>query len=443
MDDGRTISELVEALQQQRAANGSAEARDDAPPAFPDIRAWRAADRFQGEPRPRRWLIDRVFPLGRVSLLAAAGGVGKSFLMLQLARAVAGRGNREALLSGEYYFGGSLECGGPAVLVTAEDDGAEVHARLRALGDIPNDLYVLPLPDAGGAVPLFAPDRGSRAPVATPAWQALCDQFRQIEGLRLVALDPLQPLCALDLNMPENAQFVCSALAALAAEAGAAVVVAHHFRKTEVADAASAREAIRGTGGLVDGVRSVVALWPADDKKARETLRVLGESAADVRNRVVMGATVKSNGQASWGVTTFVRDSDTGLLVDVSQTLAQRGPSPERLKAMLVAAIATAAAKGKPYTRTGLNGIYAQRATLPEPLRTFQRARLEAMTAELLEAGRVVQAAVKAGGTSRKWLDTPAGPVAAGTAVLAKGHLARDDGEAPEDFIKSPREPQP
>lgn len=78
-------------------------------------------------------------------------------------------------------------------------------------------------------------------------------------GLILVVLDPLQPLCALDLNVPENAQFVCSRLAALAASTGASVIVSHHFAKREASTPEQAREAIRGTGGLVDGVRSVYA----------------------------------------------------------------------------------------------------------------------------------------------------------------------------------------
>lgn len=45
-------------------------------------------------------------------------------------------------------------------------------------------------------------------------------------------------------------------MAALAASTGAAVIVSHHFAKREASTPEQTREAIRGTGGLVDGVRA-------------------------------------------------------------------------------------------------------------------------------------------------------------------------------------------
>ena len=224
-----------------------------------DITRWRAADRFVGEPQVRRWLVDGVFPQAQAALIAAAGGVGKSFLLLALAREVAAFDGIWA--NAPTLFGGALAGHGVAIYVTAEDDAIEVHNRLNALGPIPDRLYVLPLPDAGGAVPLFAPDPSTRGPATTTAWTDLERQLKAMPGLRMVVLDPLQPLCALDLNVPENAQFVCSRLAALAAATSASVIVSHHFAKREASTPEQTREAIRGTGGLVDGVRSVYALW--------------------------------------------------------------------------------------------------------------------------------------------------------------------------------------
>ena len=53
------------------------------------ISQWRALDRFTGHPQARRWLVEGVFPQAQAALVAAAGGVGKSFLLLALAREVA------------------------------------------------------------------------------------------------------------------------------------------------------------------------------------------------------------------------------------------------------------------------------------------------------------------------------------------------------------------
>lgn len=156
----------------------------------------------------------------------------------------------------------------------------------------------------------------TRGPGTTAAWLELERQLRAMADLRLVVLDPLQPLCALDLNVPENAQFVCSRLAALAARTGAAVIVSHHFAKREATTPEQAREAIPGTGGLVDGVRSVYALWQPKEEQARTLCKTLGEPFE--RGRVVLGGVVKANEQADLHVTTFLRDA-RGLLVDRSQ----------------------------------------------------------------------------------------------------------------------------
>lgn len=388
-----------------------------------DITQWRARKRFIGEPQPRRWLVEGVFPLAQAALVAAAGGVGKSFLLLALAREVAAFDGVWA--NGPTLFGGALADQGLAVYITAEDDAIEVHNRLNVLGPIPDRLYVLPLPDAGGAVPLFAPDPATRGPSTTPAWLALEQQLTALPGLRLIILDPLQPLCALDLNVPENAQFVCSRLAALAASTDASVIVSHHFAKREASTPEQAREAIRGTGGLVDGVRSVYALWNPKEDQAKGICKALGEPFE--RGRVVMGGVVKANGRANLRVTTFLRDS-RGLLTDRSDALIRVRQTDVDLLPDLKAAIARAAAEGKPYTKTGGNGVYERRHELPEPFHAIGKHRLADWVGTLLDRSELVMAMAE-GSKLVKWLDVPDGPVARGEAVFITGHLGRSTPE--------------
>ncbi|QXP85824.1 helicase RepA family protein [Methylococcus sp. Mc7] len=284
---------------------------------------------------------------------------------------------------------------------------------------------MLPLPDAGGAVPPFAPDPATPGPSTTPAWLALEQQLSTLAGLRLIILDPLQPLCALDLNVPENAQFVCSRLAALAASTGASVIVSHHFAKREASTPEQAREAIRGTGGLVDGVRSVYALWNPKEDQAKAICKALGEPFD--RGRIAMGGVVKANGHANLRVTTFLRDR-RGLLVDRSEALVRANRTNVDLLPELKAAIARAAAEGKPYTKTGGNGVYERRHELPEPFHTIGKHRLADWVGTLLDRGELVMA-MAAGSKLVKWLDVPDGPVARGEAVFVTGHLGRSTPE--------------
>ena len=325
-------------------------------------------------------------------------------------------------------FGGALAGHGVAIYVTAEDDAIEVHNRLNVLGPIPDRLYVLPLPDAGGAVPLFAPDPSTRGPATTTAWTDLERQLKAMPGLGLVVLDPLQPLCALDLNVPENAQFVCSRLAALAASTSASVIVSHHFAKREASTPEQAREAIRGTGGLVDGVRSVYALWNPKEEQAKAICKTLGEPFE--RGRVVMGGVVKANGRANLRVTTFLRDA-RGLLVDRSQDVARAGKSDVDLLPALKAAIARAAAEGQPYTKTGGNGVYERRHELPEAFHAIGKHRLADWGGTLLDREELVMAMAQ-GSKLVKWLDVPGGPVASGQAVFVIGHLGRSSPGRPD-----------
>ena len=86
---------------------------------------------------------------------------------------------------------------------------------------------------------------------------------------------------------PENAQFVCSRLAALAAGTGASGTVSYHFAPCEASMPEQARKAIRGTGGLVDGVRTVYALWHTKQEQAKAICKARSEPFE--RGRVVMG----------------------------------------------------------------------------------------------------------------------------------------------------------
>ena len=411
---------VAEGLDVSALLRSSAPVADDLQPLEAiQISRWRALDRFTGHPQARRWLVEGVFPQAQAALVSAAGGVGKSFLLLALAREVAAfDGTKD---HAPMVFGSALAGHGVAIYITAEDDAIEVHNRLNALGPIPDRLYVLPLPDAGGAQPLFAPDPATRGPATTAAWLELERQLRAMAGLRLVVLDPLQPLCALDLNVPENAQFVCSRLAALAARTGAAVIVSHHFAKREATTPEQAREAIRGTGGLVDGVRSVYALWQPKEEQARTLCKTLGEPFE--RGRVVLGGVVKANGQADLHVTTFLRDA-RGLLVDRSQDVRRTAQPDIELLPELKAAIARAAAAGQPYTKTGGNGIYERRHELPQAFQSIGKHRLTEWVSTLLDREELVMAMAE-GSKLVKWLDVPDGPVANGAAQFVTGHLGR------------------
>lgn len=415
VDDGVNIQSFIAGSKKQEIAMPSLGVQ---------LLDWKACERFEGNPPLRRWLVEGVFPMAQASLVASSGGVGKSFLLLNLAREVADFNG--IALHAPMLMGGVLSAHGTAVYLTAEDDAIEVHNRLRSLGAIPDSLYVVPLPDAGGAVPLFSYSPDVRVAMVTSAWQSLINQLKGIKNLSLVVIDPLQPLCALDLNVPENAQFVCSSLSTLAATTGASVIISHHFAKREASTPEQARDAIRGSGGLVDGVRAVYALWHPKEENARTVCKSLQISFE--RARVIMGGIVKANGKANLQITTYVRDL-SGLLIDRSADLAQLLSSDNNLIQKLKRAIADAADEGKPYTKTGQNGVFERRHEFPKALQSISKHKLIGWVEHLLAEGELVTAMAE-GSKVVKWLDIPTGSVANGEANFTVGHIKRLDTKA-------------
>ncbi|WP_191059274.1 AAA family ATPase [Geminicoccus harenae] len=380
-----------------------------------------AADRWSEEPEPIRWLVQPTIPLGSPGMVAAMGDAGKTGLLFELALRVA-TGESPIDLP---IFGGQVAAQGTVVIFTAEDHQASVCRRLHALDPFaqrrrkaPGKLLIAALPSLGGAFGLVRQD--GRGLERTEQLTAILGQLRAIPDLRLVVFDPLQAFVHADVNAaPEAAQFFCTALAEIAATTGATVITAHHMRKpsTPPKTPEEAREAIRGTTALIDGLRFAYAIWAASQDEARRLLREISRSYEP--NTVFKGSIVKSNEPARREVRTLVRSSSTGVLQDLTDRLkVVRKYSDDELAA-LVTGIADAAKDGRPLCRHGQNGIYHRREILPAILRKTGRDTLEEMASHLLSEGRIVQAL--ASGTTTKWLDVPEGPFARGEGAFAAG----------------------
>jgi len=284
-----------------------------------DLGEWRI-NRYVGEPPEVDWLIEGVVPHGIPMLLAAIGGLGKSFLLLDLALKVAGGGTQwddELQLA----FGGKVTKFGRVVFLTAEDSASSIHRRLDSIGHAElrerakDNLIVVPLPDAGGAFPFITSD--SSGLHHTPGYIDLREQLVDLEDVVLVIFDPLQAFVHADVTAdPAAAQFWWSTIAELCSKLSATAIVAHHMRKDgafSVKNPSDARQAIRGTTALVDGARLVYSLWSLPDSEDEEISRLLHLEPG--QGNVACGAVVKTNEFADMAIRTFKR-SDGGLLVD-------------------------------------------------------------------------------------------------------------------------------
>ena len=285
------------------AVQGAPQAPAEAPIPWPLLRLDLAE--LEDPPPPRRWLLrqstgeraDPLFPRGKVGILSAAGGTGKSMALCGLALAVAtGRpwlqAGRGPLATDGY---GVAEPGRVALLL-AEEDRDEVRRRLfyaaQLMGLNADErkaavarLWIGAL--AGVDVELVRRDEDRNVVEADNAPQ-LRERLREElardlearaadlaadlaehagpDGWALVIVDPLSRFGGVDTETDNGAATrAVQALEKLTGlPGGPSVMVAHHERKGSAKDASAGQEAIRGSSAIVDAARWVARLVPVE-----------------------------------------------------------------------------------------------------------------------------------------------------------------------------------
>lgn len=281
------------------------------------IKDW-GIDRYEGAAPDIQWLIKDVLPQSTACLMASMGGVGKSYLILDMAIAIA----TDQTMINRYALGGQVVDSGAVVVVTAEDSRTAVHRRIdqilspKGRAAVKKNFHMIPLPDAGGHI-TFIRNQGGQY-VMTDEWLWFCQEVKKIRNLKFVALDPLQVFVQADITAdPAAAQVWWSAVSALCAETGACVMAAHHMRKDggmQIETLLQAREAIRGTTGLVDGARWVYALWMATTEEREAAEHALKDETLGPMS-MIKGGVCKSNEFGNDSITVYIREQ-TGLLRD-------------------------------------------------------------------------------------------------------------------------------
>ena len=279
-------------------------------------------NQFAGAAPEQKFLIGDTIPLGVPCVFAAAGDSGKGMMTLDLAMKVA---SGEAM---QNSFGGLVSHHGSAIILSAEDDRDELHRRVNRLdktnsrSGYKHDLLVVPLPNEGGVFPIMM--KADNTYVTSPEFEKIYEEMLEIEDLALIVIDPMASFVHADVNAdPAAGAAFMGLLAQMATETGATVMVNHHMAKIRdkepVTTPEQARNLIRGTSAIVDGVRSAFAVWQVDEGVARTRCTNLGITYT--RNTVFDGAVVKSNGVANRDIRHFIRNPNNGLLEDRSEDI--------------------------------------------------------------------------------------------------------------------------
>lgn len=379
---------------------------------------------YQGKNKPIEWIVENVLPRGKAALLTAPGDSGKGMLTLDLALQVAAGVDCLDLNDGAGWWGNKITGRGKVVIFSAEDDKDELHRRIENMdptGELRDRadgrLFVIPLPNDGGPIPLVV--NGPNGVQASAQYYEILEQLRSIDDLALVNFDPLASFCTADINAdPQVGAYMTGLMASMAIEINASVVVAHHMNKSKEAilSPEQARNAIRGTTAIVDGMRVALGMWAVDERKARAVCQAINIEYK--RALVFEGAVVKANGPADRETKTLVR-TEYGLLKVRDAELRGATLRDEDLMVMIESDIRRAAELGRPFTVAGNACLFQRREELNAAVRCVDKGRMERMTRRLVEDAKVVRATYKGG--LAKFLDVPSGKFALGEGLVASG----------------------
>ena len=373
---------------------------------------------FVGSAPEQKFLIGDTIPLGVPVVFAAAGDSGKGMMTLDLAMKVSSGDGMQS------SFGGFVSNHGTSIILSAEDDKDEIHRRISRLDPLnkrsgyEHDCIIVPLPNEGGVFPIMMKVDNTYA--TSPDFEKIYEEMLEIEDLALVVIDPMASFVHADVNAdPAAGAAFMGLLAQISTETGATVMVNHHMAKVSDNDfidsPEKARNKIRGTSAIVDGVRCAFSVWQVNEATAK--LRCKDLNVPYTRNAVFDGAVVKSNGPANREIRHFIRNPDTGLLEDRSvdiRNFAMSEAARDRLE-YVFRFIRDREDRGIAVTKGGkVDGIFDAIETAPDDdinagnLKDAGKTTINNTVTALQNANRI--GAFKTGkNDSRKWLGVVGG----------------------------------
>jgi len=247
-----------------------------------------AAAALTTKPEPRRWLLMRqgqngdvgLFPAGKVGILSAPGGTGKTMTLAGLALAVAtGRPWLQAGGAGDNGKPGGrgfpVASPGRVALLLGEEDADDIGSRLyysaRLMELRPHEVElaarrVIVGPLAGEDVSLVT-ENGELSARAAALYARLEAMSDESDPWALILVDPLSRFGGIGAEADNAlATRAIQALERLTRLPGRpAVLMAHHERK----GGGEGAEAVRGASAIVDGARWVARLSPVKTRTGK------------------------------------------------------------------------------------------------------------------------------------------------------------------------------
>ncbi len=389
---------------------------------FGDLSQFLIGNLTQGDPPDLQFLLEPLFPLGKLGVLFGPGGVGKSFLALDLCLEVANilpaNDNGPVRAS---ILGGTVPeyARGTSIFLTLEDDADDIHRRAAHLD--PGGLrhgrpcMVIPASTLKNFNPALVQMQGRAAALTKLATDHLPQLLKDAEATtgyppRLLVLDPAGDFLGADENESGPVQLLMQTLRSLSSRYGTTIILLGHTAK-----AGNQKDAtMRGSIAWIYNSRFAYSLGsPSRPKRKGSNNNTPLEPPGEI-----VGCLTKAN-HASAPVGTpssFNRDERGRLILAKPKGAESKGPTDAELIAMLVHQCGAYAAAGMPFAYSGSHGLYDGRTDLDKPLAGLSRNRLAELCGRAIETGALTK--VKTPNDQRAFfLDVPGGALSQGTTV--------------------------
>jgi hypothetical protein len=214
--------------------------------------------------RPITWLWDGYLPAGKLTLLAGAGGTGKSTIAFNFASIVTN--------AGAWPDGTRCNVTGNVLIWSSEDDPSDtIKPRLMAVGANPQRYGVI-----SGTVD----EQGQSRPFdAASDMAALRDAVSQMGGISMLIIDPIVTAVTGDMHKANDVRRSLQAIVDFAAECNCAVLGITHFAKGTAGK--NSAERVIGSQAFAALARMVLVAAKEEDSSNRVFTRAKSNNSVD------------------------------------------------------------------------------------------------------------------------------------------------------------------
>jgi hypothetical protein len=284
------------------------------------------------EAKPIEWLWDGYLPLGKLTLLAGAGGTGKSTIAFNLAGTIT--------TGGMWPDGSRCRVAGNVLVWSSEDDASDtIVPRLMAVGADDKRYGII-----NGVI-----EEGIRYPFdAGRDMDALRESVQQIGGISLLIIDPIVSAVSGDMHKANDVRRSLQCIVDFAAEMNCAVLGITHFAKGTAGK--NSAERVIGSQAFAALARMVLVAAKEEESNRRVFTRAKSNNSVDtggfsysiealsldrgiIATRVVWGEALEGSSRSILNAVENESTEDASQLTIAKQFLIKQltnGPAPSK-----------------------------------------------------------------------------------------------------------------